>query len=569
MRRPFARSFRRRLSASMLVASLVPLLLCSAMLLQIFRLRMSTDAAQAAREYIGAVSGALDEYFGSFSRACAGFQGNRALSRALDSGRADAQAYNELLSAAEETRSLARIDLYGLDGRWVCSTQRSPERQVLPVDRGALYAAGQGGGELVWLRGGEGEDTALFQGAAVFKGPEGQRAGYLLVSIYQENFRQMLEGKYGAQNNLILLSRYWRAVYCAQPSLAASLAPELRRQLLDGQTPGGASEDFRYTIAFHAGSGLYLVLRQPQVFTRETMILLYTVSLFSALICVAISVLMSLVLSRQMFRPVQRLHQAIGQVEQNNLDVLVPTEPSGDELGELAERFNNMVAALKRNQEQLVDNQRKLNEAQIRMLQAQLNPHFLCNTLDTMKWISKINKVPQVALMSTDLADILRFCISPEEFVTLDREVEILQRYIEIQKIRLSDSFRFSMDIPLELEDCLLPKMLLQPLVENAILHGLDGVEDGALGLEVRAEGRMMRICVWDNGHGLPESMTGAYRRMDSAVTRGHVGLYNVDTILLKHYGEGFGLYLDNRPGGTGAAVTAAVPIRREEEPPC
>lgn len=68
------------------------------------------------------------------------------------------------------------------------------------------------------------------------------------------------------------------------------------------------------------------------------------------------------------------------------------------------------------------------------MLQAQLNPHFLCNTLDTMKWISKINHVPQVALMSTNLADILRFCISAEEFVPLRREVEVLNRYVEIQK---------------------------------------------------------------------------------------------------------------------------------------
>ena len=78
-----------------------------------------------------------------------------------------------------------------------------------------------------------------------------------------------------------------------------------------------------------------------------------------------------------------------------------------------------MVAALKLNQAQLVENQRELNQAQIRMLQAQLNPHFLCNTLDTMKWISKINQVPQVAVMSTDLADILRFCISPDEFCLL------------------------------------------------------------------------------------------------------------------------------------------------------
>lgn len=159
----------------------------------------------------------------------------------------------------------------------------------------------------------------------------------------------------------------------------------------------------------------------------------------SALVCVGLSVLMSLRLSRQMFYPIERLHSAIGEVVHNNLDVYVPPYQD-DELGELAQRFNGMVVALKRNQEQLVENQRELNEAQIRMLQAQLNPHFLCNTLDTMKWISKINQVPQVALMSTDLADILRFCISPDEFVPLRREVEILRRYMEIQSIRLSAS---------------------------------------------------------------------------------------------------------------------------------
>ena len=107
-----------------------------------------------------------------------------------------------------------------------------------------------------------------------------------------------------------------------------------------------------------------------------------------------------------------------------------------------------MVLALKANRQELVENQRELNQAQVRMLQAQLNPHFLCNTLDTMKWISKINHVPQVALMSTNLADILRFCISAEEFVTLSREVEVLNRYVEIQKIRLSDQFSFLVSLP-------------------------------------------------------------------------------------------------------------------------
>ena len=160
-----------------------------------------------------------------------------------------------------------------------------------------------------------------------------------------------------------------------------------------------------------------------------------------------------------------------------------------------------------------MENQRALNRAQIRMLQAQLNPHFLCNTLDTMKWISKINQVPQVALMSTNLADILRFCITPDEFVPLRRELEILSRYVEIQRIRLSESFSYTEAVPEALLSCMVPKMLLQPLAENAILHGLSGVEHGELSVTaVLAEQDVLEIRVRDNGCGFPPDLLGPYK---------------------------------------------------------
>ena len=198
------------------------------------------------------------------------------------------------------------------------------------------------------------------------------------------------------------------------------------------------------------------------------------------------------------------------------------------------------------------------------MLQAQLNPHFLCNTLDTMKWISKINQVPQVALMSTNLADILRFCISPDEFVPLEKELQILGRYVEIQRIRLSDSFTYEQTVPEALLSCMVPKMMLQPLAENAILHGLSGVPDGKLTVEARElEDETLEIRVCDNGAGLPEALLGPYRPPEKQ-TR-HLGLFNVDTILKKHYGECFGLRLDNRTDGTGACITARLPVRRRD----
>ena len=568
MSAPRSGSFRSRLFAAFLAVSLIPLVICSAMLLQIFRLRLTDQAQTQAREGLQGALEALDTACQGFDRTLEQLEGDSVVIRALEEGQEeDTMVYARLFAATEGERESARFDLYDREGRWCYSTQSTPLQRQMSTRWGILQRAGDG---LVFSTTADPTDSTkpLLQGAAALNGPNGKRVGYLVVSLYQEELRQLLENKYGGQGNLVLLSPYWRPVYCAQPSLAASLAPVLRERLLAGETLDGAAGDYWYTVEHHPATGLYLVLQRPQVFTRDTMGLMYTVSLFSALICVGLSVLLSLKLSQQMSRPIQRLHTAISEVVHNNLDVYV-SPGQNDELGELAQRFNGMVVALKHNQEELVENEKELNQAQIRMLQAQLNPHFLCNTLDTMKWISKINKVPQVALMSTNLADILRFCISPEEFVPLRRETEILQRYMEIQKIRLSGEFTFQIQVPEELEDCLVPKMILQPLVENAILHGLDGLDRGSIRVTAREEAGVLRIIVEDDGRGLPETMLGAYAGRDRALSQGHLGLYNVDTILLKYYGAGYGLYLDNRPDGTGAVVTATLPIRREEETPC
>ena len=148
------------------------------------------------------------------------------------------------------------------------------------------------------------------------------------------------------------------------------------------------------------------------------------------------------------------------------------------------------------------------------------------------------------------------------------RELEILERYIEIQKIRLSDDFAFLEEIPEELYDCLVPKMILQPIVENAILHGLNGISGSVIRIWAAAEQGILRIAVEDNGRGFPPEMVGAFRR-DRDLAKGHLGLYNVDMILRRNYGEEYGLVLEPGSGGVGARVTASLPIRYEEEEIC
>ena len=568
MRNYLSRSFRNRLFATYLTASLVPLLICSVLLLQIFRARLTTNAEAEAQTHLKTVSQSLETLYEGFARVAALVENPAVVSAMQEDFDNDVQIYSLLFDATEGMRSYARFDLYDAEGKWRYSTNATQVTTFLPTNWGVLHSATPPADPLVFI---VAEDTAatgnpLLQEAVLITGEDNNIVGYLLISTNPENFRFLLDGKYGDQNILLLLNRYWRPVYCTQPAMAASLASQLRQQVLSNRSLDESSDNFIYSAAYHKSTGLFIVLQRPQVFNRNTMNIVYTVSFISALAFILLSIFMNIQLSKQLFSPIERLHQAIEEVTKNNLEAYV-FHARQDELGQLSDQFNGMLVALKRNREQLVENRRELNEAQIRMLQAQLNPHFLCNTLDTMKWISKIHKVPDVALMSTNLAEILRFCITPDEFVPLYLEAEVLKRYIEIQNIRLSNVFDFDVILPSELEDCMVPKMMLQPIVENAIIHGLEGADSGSIRVEAkRLSGDLLQITVTDNGCGLPDEMMGQYSDRDEDSHRGHLGLYNVDTILRKHYGTDFGLFLSNRQDGSGAVVTAVLPIRYRTE---
>ncbi len=567
MKKFLDRSFRNRLAAAFLVASLIPLLICSASLLEISRLRMNNQTESDAQIQAQNMRQALDRMTSGFSDAAKALEGNTLVTRALSGSReSDTMVYDALFTATAGMREWASFELYDADGQRRYTTRGSFRPGALLTDWGILYAARQNPGVPVYAGCEDPSNNALplLQGAVQLAGDH----GYLVMSMYEPDFSTLFDGTYGTQNDILLMDRFWHSVYASGAALTEDLAPLLREQLLTGISPGADAEEFVYSIAEHEPSGLYLVLQQPQMFTKSTMRILYTVSASCALSCVILSVAMSLTLSRQIFSPVQKLQQAISQVSRDDLDIQIPVD-NADELGALAQDFNRMVEALRRNREELVESERELNQAQIRMLQAQLNPHFLCNTLDTMKWTAKIHNLPQVALMSTNLADILRFCISPDEFVPLYRETEVLERYIEIQRLRLGDDFVFEVNLPVDLEECLVPKMILQPLVENAVLHGLNGVTGSRIRVDISRQGDVLRIAVTDNGKGLPEEMVGKPYTPNFPLAGNHLGLYNVNTILTKYYGKVCGLYLDRGDDGKGACVHFTVPAKREEGALC
>lgn len=330
-----SRSFRSRLSAGFLLASLLPMALCSAMLLQIFRLRLESQADTEAREQLIRVERRLGELYDSFCRTAQTLEASTQVGEALARSQGGSTGvYNDLYAATEGARENAQFDLFDREGRGLYSTGKSPVYGQLSTQWGTLYAAEDAQGfAFTQVDGGEGEDAPLLLGSIPLKRDDGQTAGYLVVSLTRGDFRRMLGGLYGSRNDLLILNAHWRSVYATRTELETQLAPLLRQRLLGGLPLGQEDGEYDYRTAFQEEMGLYVVLRMPQILNGQTRGLLTTVTAGSALVCVVLSVLMSLRLSRQMFRPIQRLQTAIGQVEHNNLDVYV-TPGQDDELGQ-------------------------------------------------------------------------------------------------------------------------------------------------------------------------------------------------------------------------------------------
>ena len=168
--------------------------------------------------------------------------------------------------------------------------------------------------------------------------------------------------------------------------------------------------------------------------------------------------------------------------------------------------------------------------------------------------------VPQVAELAADLAALLRAGISGSEYITLEEELELIGRYLAIQEVRFGDRFVCELDVDERFQHCIVPKMVLQPLVENAIIHGVADLEEGYIKLWAEEDGGDLLLRVSDNGRGIaPEVLDRLARHED--IPGGHLGLNNVDRIIRLYYGEGYGLTAES--GDTGSRVTLRLPMKK------
>ncbi len=288
-------------------------------------------------------------------------------------------------------------------------------------------------------------------------------------------------------------------------------------------------------------------------------------------VMLAIFLLLSLVpamyLTGVIYRPLGKLTAAIREVSAGDLETRIEIT-SGDEIEVLAGEFNQMLGKLEELIQQLLDEERRKKDAELEALQYQITPHFMYNTLNAIKCAALLKGERELGGVIEDFIELLQACIQKKgAFLTVAEDIRILERYIRLQEFRYDGRFSIQYDIAPETRDCLVPRLVLQPLVENALLHGMD-MKTGAERLRIRArvaEG-VLYLSVRDNGRGMTQEQIHRLLHSEARKTRGltAVGVPNVRERLKLYYGDRAGLRYES--GGTGTTAVIYLPAMVEDD---
>ena len=202
--------------------------------------------------------------------------------------------------------------------------------------------------------------------------------------------------------------------------------------------------------------------------------------------------------------------------------------------------------------------------AEVQALQAQINPHFLYNTLDSVNWMLIDREEYDISDIIISLGSLMRYCIEDENaFVPLDREVEYVISYLKIQKNRLEDKLEYQVQVDNALREEKVPKLILQPMVENAITHGIEPRrQKGKVSILIRDAGEEILVTVEDDGIGMtPEQLNHLKEELPDLEKEGHtgIGLRNVDRRIRLHYGEQYRIRIES-VYGEGTSIHLRIP---------
>lgn len=270
------------------------------------------------------------------------------------------------------------------------------------------------------------------------------------------------------------------------------------------------------------------------------------ISLFVVFISIfglVFAILASLFISAKISEPIKNLEKQMKKVENGDFNISVDVRGE-DEVRRLSKAFNVMIAKIRQLMAEIINEQEAKRKSELKALQAQINPHFLYNTLDSIVWMNENQRYDAVTPMVVALSQFFRISISKgNEFITVRDELEHVRSYLIIQKMRYRDKFDFTIDAEPDVLVLKTVKLILQPIVENAIYHGITPIQEkGLIQISAAIEGDDLLYRITDNGYGIKPEIVEMILNTTPGKKRGGVGLRNVNERIQLYFGPKYGI---------------------------
>lgn len=404
----------------------------------------------------------------------------------------------------------------------------------------------------------------------------GRIEGVFFINLNYSSIRILCEKiNLGDKGYLFIVDKNGSIIYHPkQKLLLAGLKTEYINRVLEQKRgsfatkEGGQSKIYTVATSKETGWTVAGVSNIDELMKNKdrTQVAYITIASFLLIFAVILAVL----ISRAMTKPIMKLKRVMEEVEKDNFKNIKFTVKGNNEIASLGKSFNVMTDKIQKLMEENTWEQEEKRKNELKALQSQINPHFLYNTLDSIIWMAESGKDQEVVLMTSALGKLLRQSISNEaEKVPIETEISYTRSYLTIQKMRYKDQLEYEIDIDEDILKKEIVKLVIQPLVENSIYHGIKYLDaKGMIWITGGIVGDDIVLSVRDNGVGIGKDtitkiFEGEMEENSEGRNRNHVGIYNVHNRLQLHYGKKYGLSYRSAPG-LGTTVFITIPNQEE-----
>lgn len=437
--------------------------------------------------------------------------------------------------------SIRSISLIRIDGKFLSLGSNSPSAHIL--SEAEIKAADKLDGEPLWLWKPEQKDAIVLVRLIKNTSNFAQKLGYIKINLSLAALNKQLSRELsGLEANCYLENESYQIIMETKAFTEAELG---MIHELPGQTPVLWSKDGRNLLTayplesapFHLG-----LLASPQITGQFFPSLNISFSVIT-LAAFLFSIILAIAFSRIITRPLEKLGRHMRSISREDFSVRAEVKGK-DEITQLAHNFNSMVVALDRLYNDVYLSEIKLKETQLLALQSQINPHFLYNTLDTIYWINQMGDNKTAAKMVSSLSQMMRLSLTPDNrnTITLAEELTHLQCYIDIQRTRFRESISFEIRCPENLKSTPVLKNLLQPLVENALTHGLGKAKKGTIIIDIFRQEERLVYEIRNDGTPLDMARIAELLAGDRRTMQGFA-LRNIQDRIRLKYGQNYSLH--------------------------